>query len=242
MSCGCGNSNSLTSCTCSDNCPNKTSDITLFDGNFSSIVVPEGAGLNEVLALLESYVMTSVSDLNLTFPLGLNCLGLDPGTYGYNQIFQAIINQLCSMGGGSTTLFKSMPIQLSIDEPYGFPFTGEPYQIPVDDVVEITPITLEVVTAGDYIISSEFVLDSGDPKQRWIGYELRVNGVVVPYSTRVVRIFGGTPADNINSFSVSSKAVGLSAGDEISLWVSNTFVEVDSDIIIVGGSLEARSF
>lgn len=97
MSCGCGNSNSLTSCTCSDNCPNKTSDITLFDGNFSSIVVPEGASLNEVLALLESYVMTSVSDLNLTFSLGVNCLGLSPGTYGYNQILQAIIDYVCEL-------------------------------------------------------------------------------------------------------------------------------------------------
>lgn len=242
MSCGCGNSNSIASCTCSDNCPNKTSDITLFDGSFSSIIVPEGAGLNEVLALLESYVMTSISDLDLTFPLGLNCLGLAPGTYGYNQIFQAIIDQLCSMGGGSTTLFKSMPIQLSIDQAYGYPFTGEPFEIALGDVVEITPITLTVVTAGDYIISSEFILDSGQPDQRWIGYELRVNGVVVPYSTRVVRIVGGTPADNIDSFSVSSEALELYPGDEISLWVSNTSVETDGDIIIIGGSLEARSF
>lgn len=97
MSCGCGNSNSLTSCTCSDNCPNKTSDITLFDGNLSSIVVPEGAGLNEVLELLETYVMDSISDLNLTFSLGSNCFGLTPGVYGYSQILQAIITYVCGL-------------------------------------------------------------------------------------------------------------------------------------------------
>lgn len=97
MSCSCGNSNSLTSCTCSDNCPNKTSDITLFDGNFSSVVVPEGASLNDVLELLESYVMTSVSDLNLTFTIGSNCIGLAPGVYGYNQVLQAIIDYTCGL-------------------------------------------------------------------------------------------------------------------------------------------------
>jgi len=95
MGCGCGNSNSLASCTCSDNCPNKTSDITLFDGSFSSIVVPEGAGLNEVFSLLESFVMTNISDLNLTFTIGANCIGLSAGTYGYNQVLQAVISYVC---------------------------------------------------------------------------------------------------------------------------------------------------
>ena len=241
MSCGCGNSNSIASCTCSDNCPNKTSDITLFDGSFSSIIVPEGAGLNEVLALLESYVMTSISDLNLTFPLGLNCLGLAPGTYGYNQIFQAIINQLCSMGGGSTTLFKSLPLQLSIEEPGGYPYTGDPFAIGTSQTLEVTPITLVVQTAGDYIVSSEFVLDCGNPSKRWLGYELRVNGVVIPYSTRIARMIGGTPADYINSFSVSSEALELYPGDEISLWISNV-QGAEADVLVFGASLEARSF
>lgn len=51
MSCNNCNSN----CSCSDNCPNKTSDITLFDGTFNSIEVPCDASLNDVLALLEEY-------------------------------------------------------------------------------------------------------------------------------------------------------------------------------------------
>jgi hypothetical protein len=138
-------------------------------------------------------------------------------------------------------LFKSLPLQLSIEEPGGWPFTGDPFEIAIFETIEITPITLTVVTEGDYIISSEFVIDSGNPKPRWIGYELRVNGVVVPYSTRVVRIVGGTPADNIDSFSVSSKAVELYPGDEISLWVSNND-DTEGSVLILGGSLEARSF
>jgi hypothetical protein len=213
----------------------------LFDGNFSSIPVPEGAGLNEVLELLESFVLTSISDLNLTFSLGLNCFGLAPGVYGYNQLLQAIIDKLCSSGSGGNVLFESMPIQLSIDEPGGFPYTGTPFTIGIGGTLEISPITLTVENPGDYIVSAEFVVDGGTPKPAWVGYEIRVNGTVVPYSTRVVRIMGGTPSDRINSFCVSTKALDLSEGDEISLWICNQGTNI-YNIIVIGSSLEARSF
>lgn len=97
MSCGCGNNNSLTSCTCSDNCPNKTSDITLFDGNMTLISIPEGATLNDVLELLELYMLNGLNNLDLTFTIGSNCIGLVPGNYGYNQILQSIITYVCGL-------------------------------------------------------------------------------------------------------------------------------------------------
>jgi len=49
MSCtNCGSNN----CSCSDNCPNKTSDITVFDGQLNVLEVPCGASLNDILAIL----------------------------------------------------------------------------------------------------------------------------------------------------------------------------------------------
>lgn len=104
MSCSTCGSNSITSCGCTDNCPNKTSDITLFDGNLSYVEVPAGSSLNEVLLLMESYIATSINDLNLNYVLaGGNCLGLAAGTYGYNQILTAIINELCSLADSAPT-------------------------------------------------------------------------------------------------------------------------------------------
>jgi hypothetical protein len=98
MSCTSCGSNSITSCNCNDNCPNKTSDITLFDGNLSYIEVPEGASLNDVLSLMEQYINNSLDDLNLTYVLAPgNCLGIPAGTYGYSQILTAIINTLCEV-------------------------------------------------------------------------------------------------------------------------------------------------
>jgi microcystin-dependent protein len=97
MSCGC-NKNGLTSCGCNDNCPYKTSDITVFDGNFTSIVLPAGAGLNEALEALEEFTINSVNNLNLVFTVNPgNCINLAPGQYGYNQIFDAINNALCDL-------------------------------------------------------------------------------------------------------------------------------------------------
>lgn len=104
MSCGC-NQNGLTNCGCTDNCPYKTSDITLFDGQFSTIVVPEGAGLNEVLELLEQFTVDTVTSLNFNYTIGIgNCLGIPAGTYGYNQIFDALNTAICNLQSSITTI------------------------------------------------------------------------------------------------------------------------------------------
>lgn len=97
MSCSsCGN-NSLTSCGCSDNCPNKSSEIN-FDGVLNSINVPDGSNINVVFALLEEYIITTVSELDLSYTvLAGNCLGIPAGEYGYDQIFDALTVALCAL-------------------------------------------------------------------------------------------------------------------------------------------------
>ena len=97
MSCSNCGSNGLTSCSCNDNCPDKTSELT-FDGTLTSIPIPDGATLNDVLLLLEEYVMNSIDALNFEYVISdLNCIGLPAGTYGYNQVFDAINEAICSI-------------------------------------------------------------------------------------------------------------------------------------------------
>jgi len=98
MSCTtCGNLGS--NCSCSDNCPTKTSDITVFDGSFNIIEVPCDASLNDVLTLLESYTTNMVAELStmtsVTIGAG-NCIGLEAGTYGIQQVIDAILDKLCT--------------------------------------------------------------------------------------------------------------------------------------------------
>ena len=104
MSCSNCGSNGLTSCSCNDNCPDKTSELT-FDGTLTSIPIPDGATLNDVLLLLEEYVMNSIDALNFEYVISdLNCIGLPAGTYGYNQVFDAINEAICSISSDITDI------------------------------------------------------------------------------------------------------------------------------------------
>jgi hypothetical protein len=98
MSCtSCGSVNS--NCSCSDNCPNKTSDITLFDGTFNVLEIPCNASLNDVLSLLELYTTNMSSELSsmTTYVLADgSCLDLAAGSYSLQQIMTAVIDALCN--------------------------------------------------------------------------------------------------------------------------------------------------
>lgn len=97
MSCtNCGSK----SCSCSDNCPNKTSDITVFDGQLNVLEVPCGASLNDILALLEAYTTNMVNELStmtsvvITTP---NPIGLAAGTYSIQQVINATLTAITNL-------------------------------------------------------------------------------------------------------------------------------------------------
>lgn len=64
MSCTkCGSKNN---CHCSDNCPNKASDITTYDCNtLSAVTVPCGSSLCDVLGILELYITNTASEVSV---------------------------------------------------------------------------------------------------------------------------------------------------------------------------------
>ena len=136
--------NSLSSCSCVDNCPNRTSEF-IFDGGFDSIIVPDGANLNDVLLLLEQYTIDTVSNINLNYVLSAeNCIGLPAGTYGYSQIFDAINIAICSLSISVSALEASVGvIDLQIID----------IQTDIIDIqTDITDINVEIVN-----IQNEFV-------------------------------------------------------------------------------------
>lgn len=97
MSCtNCGSK----SCSCSDNCPNKTSDITVFDGQLNVLEVPCGASLNDILALLEAYTTNMVNELDSMISIVIttpNPIGLAAGTYSIQQVINAILAKLTTL-------------------------------------------------------------------------------------------------------------------------------------------------
>jgi hypothetical protein len=99
MSCtSCNKSN----CSCSDNCPNKASDITVFDCDSLNVIeVPCDASLCDVIGLLEAYTTNMVNELSemTSVVIGANCLGFDPGTYSVQQIVPSLISNVCIVIG-----------------------------------------------------------------------------------------------------------------------------------------------
>jgi len=114
MSCTSCGSNSITSCNCNDNCPNKTSDITLFNGSLSYIEVPAGSSLNDVLSLMEVYIANGFADVDLSYAIGGdNCLGLAAGTYSYNQVLTAVIDKLCQVANEAVASVDTNDVALA---------------------------------------------------------------------------------------------------------------------------------
>jgi len=98
MSCSnCNKSN----CSCSDNCPNKASDITVFDCDvFNVIEIPCDASLCDALGLLESYTTNMVSELSTMTSVVItepNCIDLVAGTYSIQQVIDAMLVSLCEL-------------------------------------------------------------------------------------------------------------------------------------------------
>lgn len=111
MSCSsCNKSN----CTCSDNCPNKVSDITVFDCDLNVIKVPCEASLCDVLKLLEAYTTNMVNELdNMTSVVisSGNCIDLAAGTYSIQQVIDAILTKLCDS-------ICDLQVNITNDDPY----------------------------------------------------------------------------------------------------------------------------
>ena len=105
MSCTtCG---SKKNCHCSDNCPNKASDITTFDcTSLSAITIPCGASLCDVLGLLELYITNTASEVSVINDY-LNITRHDLLTTGE-------INSLASIPPSTSTDWQSQGAQMSM--------------------------------------------------------------------------------------------------------------------------------
>lgn len=104
-------------CGCTEsNCPHRTSEVTLFDGQFTNITVPAGSSLNDVLALLENYITSasSCNDVNYTLTAFSACLNLSAGTYSFTQIIDAIVAQMCANTANITALTNQVNSLLAL--------------------------------------------------------------------------------------------------------------------------------
>jgi len=120
MSCTtCG---SKKNCHCSDNCPNKASDITTFDcTSLSAITIPCGASLCDVLGLLELYITNTASEVSVIN----DYLNITPhGLLSESSAPQAVASITPGTGDlWAAASIQTMPIVYDDDNAYS-PATG----------------------------------------------------------------------------------------------------------------------
>jgi len=97
-----------------------TSEITCVDVSFVNVNVPANANLSQVLNALEEYISNSVTSIqNVTFNLteGADCIGLTEGVYSYSQMFNAIVEAICSLVGAAIPNTNQIPLGDEIQVP-----------------------------------------------------------------------------------------------------------------------------
>ena len=167
MSCtNCGSK----SCSCSDNCPNKTSDITVFDGQLNILQVPCGASLNDIIALLEAYTTNMVNELSgmvdsIVIPEP-NPIGLPAGTYGIQQVITAILTELDNLNN-SITNNAGEQVYVNITQTTSNTLLATPSGgvAPYTYLWSIADSRLEVTTFGPTVnpsVQLQAVADTGD--------------------------------------------------------------------------------
>ena len=146
----------------------------------------------------------------------------------------------------SLIYISQLSTQLDIETSTGYPLlAGSVVLIPDGTISKISEVDLTIEEVGSYLVSADFVAEFGDGTLPLEGgvralYELRLNGTVVPYSTRAVKIDSGTPANLVNSFSVVSEVTTTLVDSVLELWFSvDPSDTANSDLAITSCTLTA---
>jgi hypothetical protein len=110
------------------------------------------------------------------------------------------------------------------------PFTGSAPDLPVGEWMEnqveypIASLILTGLQPGDYLVNCNLLFQvgaySGIPSTSIndVNFELRLNGVAIPYSTRNTTRPGGTPEDKISTDTTSGQITITAITDEIKVY------------------------
>jgi len=207
MSCTtCG---SKKNCHCSDNCPNKASDITTFDcTSLSAITIPCGASLCDVLGLLELYITNTASEVSVINDY-LNITRNDLLTTGPLTSVNTIAPSLSNTWDANGITQLNMTIVHDDDNAYASS-TGI-WTCPADGRYDIA-------------FAIKMSIDSGDG---WYtsGSAGMIQAAVVKNGTEDVYVGGTYASVNIQKSAYISSSIGgfqLTAGDELCLKIINT--------------------
>lgn len=145
-------------------------------------------------------------------------------------------------GSESEIVFNQLQNQLTFESNTGFPSSNQPPFIPTG-ISKYTLMDTTIPNAGTYVVSADFTMEYGGGQATQgsgikVLYELRINGVAIPYSTRFVKVHTGTPATHINTFTVES-ITSVNQNSTLELWLNSNTDNVESALLISSCTMKA---
>jgi len=210
-----------------ENCSPVSSNCVVWQGpDIPFLDLCHGDSVTEVVFELATKVQEIITSLDPE-SYDLKCFDSKCPPANFADLLQAIIDRSCDCdceGGGSTGAVyyfsQYEQYQMIIDELYGYNPQGVPFLLLADQTTHVTPLDILIDNAGEYVINVDFSVLGGGSQGCDLGYELRIDGTLVPYSTRANRQMSSTPeALNVNRH-ILTKA-NITEGQTIELWIYN---------------------
>lgn len=151
--------------------------------------------------------------------------------------------QECCGGGETIVVFNQLENQLLFDSAIGYPSSNQPPFIP-NGISKFSSMDTLIPNSGTYIVTADFTMEYGGATP--IGgsgvktlYELRLDGVQVPYSTRFVKVNTGTPTNYLNTFTLTTEVIATSDNQTLELWFNSNTAETDNSLLVMSCSIKA---
>ena len=163
--------------------------------------------------------------------------------YENDELVYTWCQECCGEGRGTTAIIKQLENQLTFDSLTGYP-TSNPPPIIANGIHKFTPMDTTIPEVGEYIVTADFTMEyGGGTPISGSGiktlYELRIDGVQIPYSTRFVKVYTGTPANYINTFTVTTEANITNPNSKIELWFNSNTDDENNSLLVQSCTITA---
>lgn len=163
--------------------------------------------------------------------------------YENDELVYTWCQECCGEGKGTTAIIKQLENQLTFDSLTGYP-TSNPPSIIANGIHKFTPMDTTIPEVGEYIVTADFTMQyDATTSSSGLGvqtlYELRIDGVQIPYSTRFVKVHSGEPANYINTFTVTTEANITNPNSKIELWFNSNTGGETSKLTILSCTITA---
>jgi hypothetical protein len=149
-----------------------------------------------------------------------------------------------STSSGTNYSYKKMDFYPDFDISGGYPLISGSTMTPLGygQEVKLSDLDTTNLSVGEHLLMFEGVSDASGSANNGISfsYQIRVNGIPLPFSTRLGRIIPGTPSDHMSNITLNIPVTISALTDKVEVWFINHSTQAQNvSLVIIGASLTA---